>query len=89
MLQGQQTLVFSEEWKAISTHHIMLGTDPIGGHRATVRASHLPAEPFSVEAAGGSAPTRNGPTLGSPLTITPHPKAPSFLGPVCNSFEFM
>lgn len=49
MLRGQQTLVFSKEWRGISTHHITLGTAPIGGHSAIVSASHLPAEPLSAE----------------------------------------
>lgn len=31
-------MVSSEEWRAISTHHIMLGTAPIGGHRAMEQA---------------------------------------------------
>lgn len=45
VLRKEQTSVFSEEWKVISTHRITLGTAPIGGHRATEQASRHPAEP--------------------------------------------
>lgn len=76
MLRGQQALFFSEEGKAISTHHITLGTAPIGGHGATVQASRLPAETLSVEEGlpGRSAPTGSGLATGSPLTITASPR---------------
>lgn len=63
MLQGQQTLVFGKEWRGISTHHITLGTAPIGGQHAIELASHLPAEPLSAEQGlqGGSAAPSSGP----------------------------
>ena len=83
MLRGQQTLVLSMEWRRISTHHITLGTAPIGGHHATVSASHLPAEPSSVGAGsregGGSAPAGNGPgpqKLPNPQPLSPRPCPP-------------
>lgn len=70
---SRQTLVFSKKRKAISTHHIILGTAPIGGHHATVQASQLPAKPLWVEEGfRGSVPTRSDPALGhSPRPCPP------------------
>lgn len=82
MLRGQQTLVFSKERRGIGTHHITLGTAPIGGHRATVLASHLPAEPFPAGEGcqGDLRPPGVSQTPRSSLTAIPSPPGPALPG---------